>query len=65
VTVRILRQPTGSIEGISLNYYRQGQVYDVPAAIGEYLVAEGFAIVEMRKEAKPGVSPVDRRRKPR
>ena len=48
--VRILRQPTGTIHGMSLQLYRPGQVYDVPATLAAYLVAEGLGIVEMRAD---------------
>ena len=47
--VLIVRQPTGSLEGLSLRAYHLGEVYDIAPSVAEYLVAEGFAIVEMRK----------------
>jgi hypothetical protein len=51
VRVRITRQPTGSVDGVPLpNYLVVGVVYDLPANIANYLVAEGFAIFEQRKE---------------
>jgi hypothetical protein len=49
--VRITQQPRGIIHGLSLHYYREGYVYDLPASVGEYLVTEGFAIIEMRNQA--------------
>ena len=48
--VRIVQQPTGSHEGISLDLYGQGRVYDAPSSLATYLVVEGFAIVEMRSD---------------
>jgi hypothetical protein len=62
VKVRILRQPTSNIQGLSLEIYHPGQVYDLPASLAEYLIVEGFAIVEMRREHKPPPFGVDRRR---
>jgi hypothetical protein len=47
--VRIMRHPTGVVDGISLHYYRAGEVYDLPVVLAEYLVAEGFASIEMRQ----------------
>ena len=38
----------GSVQGVSLRLYRPGQVYDLPAALAAYVVAEGLGIVEMR-----------------
>jgi hypothetical protein len=61
--VRILRQPSGTIQGISLQRYRPGQVYDVPATLAAYLVTEGLGIVEMRADQplqQPAI--LDRRR---
>ena len=39
--VRIIRQPTGTVTGISLKYYRPGEVYELPPTLADYLVAEG------------------------
>jgi hypothetical protein len=52
VKVRIVRQPDGELSELSDNSYHVGQVYDLSTGIAEYLVAEGFAIVEMREETK-------------
>ena len=39
---------------MSLNYYRAGEVYDLPPSLAEYLVMEKYAIVEMRdRERSP------------
>lgn len=46
--VRITRQPLGMIQGMSLKYYRPGEVYELPPSLAEYLVMENHAIVEMR-----------------
>jgi len=60
----MLRQPVGSVQGLSLRWYRQGQVYDLPAALAGYLVTEGFALVEMRTDRDlPSRVDGDRRRK--
>lgn len=36
------------LNGSTLSQYRNGEVYDLPVIVGEYLIVEGFAIVEMR-----------------
>jgi hypothetical protein len=62
--VLMLRQPVGSVQGVSLRWYRPGQVYDLPAALAAYLVTEGFALVEMRADRDlPSRIDGDRRRR--
>ena len=65
--VRIVQQPTGTLDGLRLDKYLRGNTYDVPASIAAYLVAEGFAQAEMRSERPPSASPVtaERRRTPK
>jgi hypothetical protein len=46
--VRITRAPRGVVDGMSLHYYHPGEAYDVTSQLAEYLVAEGFASIEMR-----------------
>ena len=63
--VRITRQPIGMVQGMSLNYYRTGEVYELPPSLAEYLVMEKYAIVEMRdRERKPIPIAEERRRQP-
>jgi hypothetical protein len=65
VRVRFLRQPTGSVDGISLSHFHAGQVYELPATLAEYLVAEGFAFFEMRiRSRSTRLRTTDRRRRP-
>jgi hypothetical protein len=60
----MLRQPVGTVQGVSLRWYRPGQVYDLPAALAAYLVTEGFAMVEMRSDRNlPAIIETERRRK--
>ena len=47
--VRIVREPAGSVDGVTLRNYRVGETYDIPAALAQYFVAQGFAVVEMRR----------------
>ena len=47
--IRITREPSGSIDGISLRQYRRGTTYDLAPELAEYLVAAGFASIEMRQ----------------
>ena len=51
--VKITRRPYGVVNGMSLSYYRPGEVYDLPATLAEYLVMEHYAILEMRDRDKP------------
>ena len=52
------------MQGVSLKFYRPGNVYDLPAPLAAYLVTEGFAIVEMRAERNMRtLGERDRRRK--
>ena len=60
--VRIIRRPTGVVDGISLHYYHTGQAYDVSAELAEYLVASGFASIEMRKTSRSSRQPRNDRR---
>ena len=46
--IRILKQPIGLVEGIALNYYRTGHIYEVVPTLANYLVAEGFATFDLR-----------------
>ena len=50
--VRIVREPRGSVDGMSLHYYHAGEAYEVPTQLAEYLVAEGFASIEMRQRQR-------------
>ena len=61
--VRIVRKPEGTLNGSALHLYRTGEAYDLPVTVGEYLVLEGFAIVEMRSGDNPEVPlKIERRR---
>ncbi len=62
--VRITRQPRGVVQGLSLSYYRLGEVYDLPPSLAEYLVMEEYAIFEMRDQDRPPV-PVEQERRRR
>jgi hypothetical protein len=57
----MVRRPTGHINGISLAGYREDRVYDVSAELGEYLVINDLAVVEMRRLDEGGLR-YDRRR---
>jgi hypothetical protein len=47
VKLRIVMRPAGEIDGIPLNRFQPGVVYEVDASIGTYLVASGYAQVVM------------------
>jgi hypothetical protein len=61
--VRITRQPVGVVQGMSLQYYRPGEVYELPPSLAEYLVMEEYAIVEMRDRNKPPIPIAEERRR--
>jgi hypothetical protein len=61
--VKITRQPIGAIQGMSLKYYRPGEVYELPPSLAEYLVMEEYAIVEMRDRNRPQVPVAEERRR--
>ena len=61
--VRITRQPRGTIQGLSLNYYRLGEVYDLPQSLAEYLVMEQYAIIEMRHRDRENLPVAEERRR--
>ena len=54
----------GPIQGMSLNYYRLGEVYELPPSLAEVLVMEQYAIVEMR-DPRGSATPVEEERRRR
>jgi hypothetical protein len=52
----------GTFEGIVLRDYVPGYTYDVPSTIGNQLVEQGFAFVEIRKHTRSRRQRVERRR---
>jgi hypothetical protein len=60
--VRIIRQPHGTVSGVSLRTYRPGEVYDIPPTLADYLVLEEYAILEMRDRTRTVPVLVERRR---
>jgi hypothetical protein len=53
----------GVIHGITLNYYRPGEVYDLPQSLAEYLVMEDYAMIEMRDRERQIPVAEERRRR--
>jgi hypothetical protein len=75
VRLRITRAIAGSIDGIQLDHFEPGQLYDVGTAIGSYLLAIGSAepvteegptliIPSVRWEAKDRRIPLTSLKKP-
>lgn len=54
--IKIIRQPKGIVDGMSMDHYQPGRVYDVATAVANYLVAERWAIFE-RREGDEATSP--------
>ena len=46
--VKILKQPTGRLDGMDLKRYMLGESYNVSPAVADFLVLNNFAIVELR-----------------
>lgn len=62
VKVRVVRQPQGTVQGIALRAYHPGRVYDLAPALADYLIAEGYALLEMRRDAPGELAEPERRR---
>jgi hypothetical protein len=62
--VRITRAPRGVVDGISLHYYHLGEAYDVSSQLAEYLVAAGYASIEMRQRQRSSRPRSRERRRP-
>jgi hypothetical protein len=52
VRIRIIRQPSGAVDGVSLRDYDMGRRYDLPSCLAQYLMAQGFGFLEMRQSAR-------------
>ena len=63
--VRILKQPTGNVDGVSLADYHPGQAYDVQPLLADYLMMQGFATIELRREQKSDDERMGRRKNPK
>ena len=62
--IRITKRLPEILGEMSLGSYRQGEVYDIPPALAEYLVMQGCAIIEMRDPERPPMPvPVERRQR--
>ena len=48
--VRILRHSVGHINRFSLRHYVPGHTYELPPNLANYLVAQGYAMFEMRSD---------------
>lgn len=56
--IRIVQQPHGTVDGVSLNRFTKGCVYDVGTSLASYLLASGWA--EPLSDEAPGlVLPID------
>jgi hypothetical protein len=56
--IRIVRHPRGEIDGVDLNRFKTGELYDVNASIATYLMVGGYA--EPVADTRPArVVPVD------
>ena len=53
--IRIVRRPSGRIDGVPLDRFEPNGVYDVNASIGTYLMASGYA--EAVADSRPAHPP--------
>ena len=60
--VRVVRQAHGTVQGVTLQSYHAGHVYDIAPALAEFLIAEGYAILEMRRDEQNRLAEPERRR---
>ena len=61
--IRVIRQPLGTVNGVSLRNYKPGRTYQLESSLADYLVLKGYAIIEMRKGARSRrLRPNERRR---
>ncbi len=47
--IRMIRQPTGSIDGLALEKYHVPQTYELEPVLADFLILEGYAASEMRR----------------
>ena len=52
MVVKIIKQPTGIVDGESIDNFHVGRCYDVQAPLAAYLVLEGYAAIEMRRQKR-------------
>ena len=55
--LRICRQPTGTIDGIELDQFRAGQVYDIATPLASVFIAEGWGEPFSGEEATNAFDP--------
>jgi hypothetical protein len=61
--VRVIKQPTGWANGLEMSRFKEGRTYDLHPSLADYLVLEGYAIIEMRRSSRSRrYRPNDRRR---
>ena len=61
--VRVIKQPIGTISGLELDHFKLGRTYELHPSLADYLVLEGYAVIEMRRLARSRrPRPNDRRR---
>jgi hypothetical protein len=46
--VRIIKAPSGVIDGFDVGSYKIGSVYDLPTSLASLLIVDGYGISEMR-----------------
>lgn len=63
VKVRIIEQPAGMVHGINLRCYHVGRTYEMAPTLANYLVIEGFALFEMRHDAKRPAARIEQHRR--
>lgn len=66
VRIRIIVTPKErELDGVSLEVFRPGKVSDVSSSLGAWLIANGYALGEMRRAAPIATDPATVRSKDR
>jgi hypothetical protein len=47
--VRIIKAPTGVIDGFDMENLKVGSVYDLPTSLASLLIVDGYGMAEMRR----------------
>ena len=52
VLVRVIGQPYGFADGVSLRRYKPGQTYEMDPVLAEYMVLQGLGLFDLRRSLR-------------
>ena len=64
VIIRMVGQPHGVADGVSLRRYKPGRTYEMEPVLAEYLVLQGYGRFEMRRQQRSSRKRATDRRHP-